>query len=205
MECSRPDQRGGRPHTKIHETPADGHLDRPLRGKQLGQRTSHAPADHGRLLTPKEVARRHVPVRNPNRGDAAATVGTVPMAASSPRQGRRIPEHAVLFEVYGNRSTPIDFPLPWAPDSNMSCLVPPEAFRDVIARAGFDITVWHDKTDIAQKAFASMTQPVGEPTLPELGVHLLVGSDILTKAYNLHRNLDEERVSLIEPVAVRPI
>jgi len=46
---------------------------------------------------------------------------------------------------------------------------------------------------------------VGEPRLPELGVHLLVGSDILIKAYNLHRNLDEERVSLIEAVAVRPI
>jgi hypothetical protein len=32
----------------------------------------------------------------------------------------------------------------------------------------------------------------------------LVGNDILTKAYNLHRNLDEERVSLIEAVAVKP-
>ena len=51
-----------------------------------------------------------------------------------------------------------------------------------------------------------MTEPVGEPDLPdlpELGVHLLVGNDILTKAYNLHRNLDDERVSLIEAVAVK--
>jgi hypothetical protein len=45
---------------------------------------------------------------------------------------------------------------------------------------------------------------VGDPELPELGVHLLVGNDIRTKAYNLHRNLDEERVSLIETVAVKP-
>ena len=49
-----------------------------------------------------------------------------------------------------------------------------------------------------------MTEPKGKPDLPEPGVHLLVGDDILTKAYNLHRNLDEERVSLIETVAVRP-
>lgn len=87
----------------------------------------------------------------------------------------------------------------------MSFLVPPELFRDVITSAGFDIEVWNDQTDLAQKAFAHMTEPMGEAELPELGVHLLVGNDILTKAYNLHRNLDEERVSLIETVAVKPV
>jgi len=50
-----------------------------------------------------------------------------------------------------------------------------------------------------------MTEPMGERDLPELSVHLLVGDVILTKAYNLHRNLDDEHVSLIETVAVKPI
>ena len=112
---------------------------------------------------------------------------------------------AVLYEVCGHKNTPLHFPVPWAQNSSMSFLVPPEAFRDVIKAAGFDIEAWNDKTELAQKAFAHMTEPVGEPDLPELGVHLLVGNDILNKAYNLHRNLDEERVSLIEAVAVRPI
>jgi SAM-dependent methyltransferase len=112
---------------------------------------------------------------------------------------------AVLYEVCGHRNTPIHFPVPWAQDSSMSFLVPPESFRDVITSAGFEIEVWNDKTDLARKAFASMTEPMGEPDLPELGVHLLVGNDIRTKAYNLHRNLDEARVSLIETVAVKPI
>ena len=111
---------------------------------------------------------------------------------------------AVLYEVCGHINTPVHFPVPWAQDSTMSFLVPPEEFRDIITSAGFDINVWNDKTDLAQKAFAHMTEPMGEPDLPELGVHLLVGNDILTKAYNLHRNLDEERVSLIEAVAVKP-
>ncbi len=110
----------------------------------------------------------------------------------------------VLYEVCGHKNTPVHFPVPWAQDSSMSFLVSPEAFRDVITSAGFDIDVWNDKTDLAQKAFAHMTEPKGDPDLPELGVHMLVGNDILTKAYNLHRNLDEERVSLIEAVAVKP-
>ena len=113
-------------------------------------------------------------------------------------------ERAVLYEVCGNKNSPPYFPVPWAQDSSMSFLVPPESFRAVITAAGFDITVWNDKTDLAQKAFANAKEPVGKPNLPVLGVYLLVGSDIQTKAYNLHRNLDEERVSLIEIVAVKP-
>jgi SAM-dependent methyltransferase len=111
----------------------------------------------------------------------------------------------VLYEVCGSKKTPVYFPVPWAQDSSMSFLVPPAQFRDVITAAGFDIEIWNDKTDLAQKAFAHMAEPMGVPDLPELGVHLLVGNDILTKAYNLHRNLDDERVSLIETVAVKPI
>lgn len=110
---------------------------------------------------------------------------------------------AVLYEVCGHKNTPVYFPVPWAQDSSMSFLIPLEPFRDVITSAGFDIEVWNDKTDLAQKAFAHMTEPKDESALPELGVHMLVGNDILTKAYNLHRNLDDERVSLIETVAVK--
>lgn len=111
---------------------------------------------------------------------------------------------AVLYEVCGHKNTPIHFPVPWAQDSSMSFLVPPESFRAVITSAGFEIEVWNDKTDLAQKAFANMPEPKGEQNLPELGVHLLVGNDIRTKAFNLRRNLDDERVSLIETVAVKP-
>jgi SAM-dependent methyltransferase len=112
---------------------------------------------------------------------------------------------AILYEVCGNRNTPLYFPVPWAQDSSMSFLVPPESFRNDITSAGFDIDVWNDKTDLAQKAFAQMKEPVGEPNLPVLGVYMLVGNDISAKAYNLHRNLDEERVSLIETVAIKPM
>ncbi len=111
---------------------------------------------------------------------------------------------AILYEVCGHKNTPQYFPVPWAQDSSMSFLVPPASFRNIIEAAGFEISVWNDKTDLAKIAFANAKQPVGEPTLPPLGVYLLVGKDIQTKAYNLRRNLDEERVSLIETVAIKP-
>ena len=111
---------------------------------------------------------------------------------------------AVLYEVCGNNNTPPYFPVPWAQDSSMSFLVTPDLFRDFITTAGFEVEVWNDKTDLARIAFANANEPVGEPNLPVLGVYLLVGNDIQTKAYNLRRNLDEARVSLIEAVAVKP-
>jgi len=115
------------------------------------------------------------------------------------RPGGRV----VWYEVCANENGPVHFPVPWAQHSAHSFLVEPDVFRTLITAAGFDIEVWNDKTELARKAFAHMREPVGEPELPELGVHLLVGNDILTKAYNLHRNLEEKRVSLIEAMAVK--
>ena len=111
---------------------------------------------------------------------------------------------AVFYEVCSNNTTPLYFPVPWAQDSTISFLVPPTSFRNIITSAGFEVTVWNDKTDLARMAFKDAKMPVGEPILPVLGVYMLVGDDIQTKAYNLHRNLEAKRVSLIEAVALKP-
>jgi len=111
----------------------------------------------------------------------------------------------VLYEVCGNVNVPPYFPVPWAQDSTMSNLALPEVFRDHIIAAGFNVEAWHDKTSLAREAFAQVPEPGGNHELPELGVHLLVGRDILYKAYNLKRNLEEKRVSLIEAVVFKPV
>ena len=111
---------------------------------------------------------------------------------------------AIFYEVCAHKNAHLHFPVPWAQDSSMSFLVPPESFRKIMASAGFEIAVWNDKTDLAKQAFANAREPVGEPNLPALGGYLLVGRDIQTTAYNLHRNLDEQCVSLIESLAVKP-
>ena len=107
----------------------------------------------------------------------------------------------VLYEVCAGDTAPPYFPVPWAQHADMSCLVPLHEFHAAILSAGFSIEHWQDKTDLAYAAFAQVPEPVGNPELPELGVHLLVGTDILTKAYNLRRNLEEQRVSLVAVVA----
>jgi len=115
------------------------------------------------------------------------------------RPGGRV----VLYEVCAGQASPPHFPVPWAQDASMSFLVTPDEFREAVHSAGFDVEVWKDKTPQAQQAFAGAKKPEGEPKLPILGVYMLVGDDIQTKAYNLRRNLDEGRVSLIETIAIK--
>lgn len=110
---------------------------------------------------------------------------------------------AVLYEVCGNKNTPIYFPVPWAQDSSMNFLIPQEPFRDVITSAGFKVEVWNEKTDLAQHAFARMKKPEGDSALPELGLHMLIGNDFKVKSYNMRRNLDDERISLIETLVIK--
>ncbi|PHR84805.1 MAG: SAM-dependent methyltransferase [Colwellia sp.] len=110
---------------------------------------------------------------------------------------------AVLYEVCGTKNTPLYFPVPWAQDSSMNFLIPQEAFHDVMTSVGFKIEEWNDKTDLAQNAFARMKEPKGVPVLPELGLHMLIGNDFKTKSYNMRRNLDDERISLIETLVMK--
>ena len=46
-------------------------------------------------------------------------------------------------------------------------------------------------------------EPIFVDSIPPCNHACPAGEDIQAKAYNLHRNLDEERVSLIETVAVK--
>ena len=110
---------------------------------------------------------------------------------------------AVLYEVCAGTQTPVYFPVPWAQDSSMSFLIQLADFKALIQQSGFEVTHWNDRTDSALEAFSQVTKPVGEVALPPLGVHLLVGNDIKTKAYNLRRNLEENRVSLIETLVTK--
>ncbi|MDH5546270.1 MAG: methyltransferase domain-containing protein [Gammaproteobacteria bacterium] len=111
---------------------------------------------------------------------------------------------AVLYEVCANVNSPIYFPVPWAQDSSMSFLVLPDDFREQVKSTGFSVEEWYDKTDLAQQAFANMEEPKPDYSLPALGVYMLVGDDVPYKAYNLRRNLDEARVSLIQALIVKP-
>ena len=107
----------------------------------------------------------------------------------------------VFQEVLRGTKTPLHLPVPWAREAGMSFLQPSEVIRDLLANAGFREMVWHDTTaqyiDEYRKLAAKTADPAGPPPL---GVHLILGPEAGQMRKNVVRNLEEQRIVLVQGV-----
>lgn len=108
-----------------------------------------------------------------------------------------------LHEIMGGPNQPIHFPVPWARDASISFLRPAPAIRRLLADLGFKEVTW---TDTSARSLAwvreRMAAAGGGP--PPLGVHLMLGPDAPAMFGNVERNLQEERIVVVEAVFERP-
>ena len=111
-----------------------------------------------------------------------------------------------LHEIMAGPVTPIHFPVPWARGPEISFLRPPEEVRALIANVGFEESAWIDETTSAIRWFrerlAAADAASGE--LPPLGLHLVLGTNLGQMFRNLARNLQENRVVVVQGVFERP-
>jgi ubiquinone/menaquinone biosynthesis C-methylase UbiE len=111
-----------------------------------------------------------------------------------------------LHEIMAGPVTPIHFPVPWAHGPEISFLRPPEEVRALIANVGFEESAWIDETTSAIRWFrerlAAADAASGE--LPPLGLHLVLGTNLGQMFRNLARNLQENRVVVVQGVFERP-
>ncbi|UCH46555.1 MAG: methyltransferase domain-containing protein [Betaproteobacteria bacterium] len=107
----------------------------------------------------------------------------------------------VFQEVLCGPETPLHLPVPWASEGSMSFLRPPDVTRDLLAQAGFREMIWHDVTaqyvDEYRKLAAQTADPGGPPPL---GIHLILGPEAGQMRRNVVRNLEEQRIVLIQGV-----
>ncbi|HUU71280.1 MAG TPA: methyltransferase domain-containing protein [Burkholderiales bacterium] len=105
----------------------------------------------------------------------------------------------VFQEVLGGSVTPLHLPVPWAREADLSFLLPPDAIRDLLAKAGFREMIWRDVTaqylNDYRKAAARTASPSGPPPL---GVQLILGPEAGEMRKNVVRNLDENRIVLVQ-------
>lgn len=110
-----------------------------------------------------------------------------------------------LHEVMAGPVQPVHFPVPWARDPSVSFLQPPDAVRAIIRTAGFDDVAWIDETEAAREWFRSrLAAAATQPGPPPLGIHLLIGADFGLRIRNFLRNLEEDRITVIQAVFTRP-
>jgi len=107
----------------------------------------------------------------------------------------------VLYEICAGPGGDTVFPVPWASDGSLSYLAHPERLRELAFELGFDEVAWRDVTAPSLEWFrdvvASMESRPPDAPRP-LGLNLLMGAETPVKATNVVRNLEEERIAVVQ-------
>lgn len=109
-----------------------------------------------------------------------------------------------LYDILAGPGGPVHFPVPWARDPSISFLVSPEQLRQTLETAGFELVSWRDTTETGRSWFRHLGAKIAQNGPPPLGLQLLLGPEFRQMAQNQVRNLEEDRISLIEAIVRRP-
>lgn len=110
-----------------------------------------------------------------------------------------------FFEVCTGASEQPFFPVPWASDARIHFPMNVDEFRQILTDR-FRVIQWQDASEESlqwfRKAVAARAARSAE-TEPALGLHLLMGPTIAEKMSNMVRNLEQERIRMIQGVVER--
>lgn len=108
----------------------------------------------------------------------------------------------VIYEICAGSASTIYFPVPWASDSTINFLVTPGELQQMLGDSGFTELVWKDVSMISLEWFQGMVAAMAAmpKDKPPLGLNLLMGKTTPEKAKNLVRNLEEDRVRVVQGV-----
>ncbi len=112
------------------------------------------------------------------------------------------PGGRLLFhDIFQGPNGPPHYPVPWAQDSSISFLTPPETVRTMLDDLGLRILDWEDKTRHSLNWFSETTERIKQSGPPPLGTHLLMGGTAATKFGNVMSSLQEGRLVVIQALA----
>jgi SAM-dependent methyltransferase len=111
-----------------------------------------------------------------------------------------------IFDIVAGSGGPIFFPVPWAREPSISFLVTQDELRTLLEQTGFREVGWRETSEEGRVWFRELAKKIQQlGGTPPLGFHILLGPDFKTMAINQVRNLNENRIGLIETVVQRPI
>ncbi len=112
------------------------------------------------------------------------------------KQGGQFAFHDILA---GN-VTDLHFPVPWASDASISHLIRADVLKSLLSDLGFKACSWEDKTKDAIDFFRLVVDRFKAGERPHLGLHILMGQSAHTKFQNVLRNLEQNRIQVIQAV-----
>jgi ubiquinone/menaquinone biosynthesis C-methylase UbiE len=105
-----------------------------------------------------------------------------------------------IHEIVAGQNQPVHFPVPWATQPDVSFLRTIGDMRAIIENAGFGELIFHDRTQATLDGFRDRAAAIPGKELPALGLHLLLGKNFRPALANQLRNIEENRVAIIEAV-----
>lgn len=116
------------------------------------------------------------------------------------RRVLRLNGKLALYEVFAGPEPAEYFPVPWASGPELSHLFFPEEIRKSLQNTGFRIEVWNDVTQASKDWFrAAMEKAMKEGPSP-LSRGILMGPEFPIKAANVLRNLEEDRLRVVQAI-----
>ncbi|MFW6333250.1 MAG: SAM-dependent methyltransferase [Thermodesulfobacteriota bacterium] len=109
----------------------------------------------------------------------------------------------IFHEVCAGLNQPIHFPVPWAHEAALNFLTPPRVLHRSLTDQGLTEEKWRDITADSlawyQKAAAKMATRQTKTAKP-LGIKLLMGDTTPSKAANVVKNLEEDRIRVVQGI-----
>ncbi len=109
----------------------------------------------------------------------------------------------VFHDVFLGPAGKLRYPVPWADEASLSHLIAPGDVSELLGALGFAPIEWRDVTEDARAWFHETTERVKRGATNRAGIHLLMGATAADKFANMGRNLDENRVNVIQAVLTK--
>jgi len=110
----------------------------------------------------------------------------------------------VLSNLARGPNGPPYFPVPWATQAEQSFLATEAETRHDLLAAGFVIESYVDMTDTIVPAAAALRRKLEAEGAPQLGLHVWLGGDFITRQINTQRCLEDGRTRAVEIRARKP-
>lgn len=108
-----------------------------------------------------------------------------------------------FHDIFAGANDGLRFPVPWAADASINYLIGVKDLQALMSDLGLASVRWEDKSDESVAFFRSVLARVRTQGWMPLGLHLLMGDDAADKFTNVLRNLEADRVRVVQAVMKR--
>jgi len=108
-----------------------------------------------------------------------------------------------IFDIVRSSEGDLQFPLPWAANSQTSFVATTDDYRRLLEAAGFQLTHQRSRRQFALESMEKMRAQASAGSPPVLGVHILMGEEAPLMLKNVNQAIAVGKLEPMELVAVK--